>query len=191
MARTKEFDIDKAIDQALNVFWDNGYQQASLAMLTEATGLHKGSLYGTFKSKENLFQLSLDRYMQNTANAFLNSKKSASEYLRGFFSRKLNCSKIRRARGCLLMNSSLELAGDKNKKKRLDKMLSSVEENLRQVVISGVENNEFNLSVGVNEATERLMALAFTIEEMGKLGKDKAFLQNISNGVLKEFNITI
>ena len=40
MARTKEFDTDKAIDQALEVFWQHGYHKASLAQLTEATGLH-------------------------------------------------------------------------------------------------------------------------------------------------------
>lgn len=191
MARTKEFDIDEAIDQALEVFWTHGYQQASLARLTEATGLHKGSLYGAFKSKENLFKLSLERYMQNTGSAFKNSGKSSKQYLQDFFTTKINCNQARRDKGCLLMNSCLELSNDKKNKKQLERLFAMVESNLQEAISSGIKNKEFSTSGSVEEATERLVALAFTIEEMGKLGKDKKFLTNISNGILKEFNISI
>ncbi|WP_051581514.1 TetR/AcrR family transcriptional regulator [Pseudonocardia acaciae] len=46
----------------MRVFWQRGYTEASLELLAEATGLGRGSLYGTFGSKDALFRASLDRY---------------------------------------------------------------------------------------------------------------------------------
>ena len=41
MARTREFDMDQALDAALSTFWTQGYQATSMTDLMEATGLHK------------------------------------------------------------------------------------------------------------------------------------------------------
>ncbi|HVE05963.1 MAG TPA: TetR/AcrR family transcriptional regulator [Paraburkholderia sp.] len=65
MARPREFDEDYVLEQALHVFWDRGYEAASLAELQEATGLTKSSLYKAFESKEGLFRYALDRYHRN------------------------------------------------------------------------------------------------------------------------------
>ncbi|MBP0592268.1 TetR/AcrR family transcriptional regulator [Paraburkholderia sp. LEh10] len=62
MARPREFDEDEVLQQALHVFWEKGYDAASLADLQEATGLTKSSLYKAFESKEGLFRRVLDRY---------------------------------------------------------------------------------------------------------------------------------
>ena len=87
------------------------------------------------------------------------------------------------------MNSSLELAGENKDAKRLSAMLAGVEANLRSAVETGVESGEIAKSVDSEKMAQRLLALAFTIEEMGKLGKDKDFLVNIANGTLKELKI--
>jgi AcrR family transcriptional regulator len=62
MARPREFDEDYVLERALHVFWERGYEAASLAELQEATGLTKSSLYKAFESKEGLFRHVLDRY---------------------------------------------------------------------------------------------------------------------------------
>jgi len=64
MGRPREFDVDKALDQALNVFWRNGYEGASIADLTGAMGINPPSLYAAFGNKEGLFRKALDRYVQ-------------------------------------------------------------------------------------------------------------------------------
>lgn len=65
MARPREFDEDDVLERALHVFWDRGYESASLADLQDATGLTKSSLYKAFESKEGLFRRVLDRYNRN------------------------------------------------------------------------------------------------------------------------------
>ena len=64
MAGRKQFDVDQVIDQAMHVFWRCGYAGASLEQLSAATGLGRGSLYGTFGSKDGLFLKALQRYSE-------------------------------------------------------------------------------------------------------------------------------
>lgn len=62
MGRHREFDVEKALDSALCVFWRKGYEGASYADLTEATGVERPALYSAFGNKEALFRLALARY---------------------------------------------------------------------------------------------------------------------------------
>ncbi|PLW71812.1 TetR family transcriptional regulator [Streptomyces sp. SCUT-3] len=65
--RPREFDVDEAVDTALAVFWDRGYEGATLADLTDAIGIRRGSLYAAFGSKEALFDQVLLRYGETIA----------------------------------------------------------------------------------------------------------------------------
>ncbi len=61
--RPREFDADDVLDKALKVFWERGFQGASLSDLTAATGVARTGLYAAFGDKENMFLAALDRYM--------------------------------------------------------------------------------------------------------------------------------
>ena len=62
MGRPRAFDIDQALDQALHVFWEKGYEGTSITDLTEAMGINPPSLYAAFGNKETLFKKALNRY---------------------------------------------------------------------------------------------------------------------------------
>ena len=62
MGRPRGFDLDQALEQAMQVFWRLGYEGASLAELTKAMGINSPSLYAAFGSKEGLFKAVLDHY---------------------------------------------------------------------------------------------------------------------------------
>ena len=64
MGRPRSFDKDKALDQAMEVFWRKGYEGASLADLTKAMGINPPSLYAAFGNKEGLLKAALDRYAE-------------------------------------------------------------------------------------------------------------------------------
>lgn len=70
--RPRAFDIDEALEQALQVFWRKGYLGTSLTDLTEAMGINRPSLYATFGNKESLFRKVLDRY-SDRQTAYLQS----------------------------------------------------------------------------------------------------------------------
>ena len=64
MGRPREFDPDQVLDQALELFWQKGYEGASLSDIVHATGIGKASLYAAFGNKEAFFRKVLDRYHQ-------------------------------------------------------------------------------------------------------------------------------
>ena len=65
MARTRVFEIDRAIEIATDLFWRNGYERTSLAELTNAMGIAPPSFYFAFGSKEGLFKRVLEQYMRS------------------------------------------------------------------------------------------------------------------------------
>ena len=60
--RPREFDLDDAIERALDLFWRRGYEGTSISELTEALGITRASLYAAFGSKEGLFRRVMERY---------------------------------------------------------------------------------------------------------------------------------
>lgn len=67
LGRPREFDTEKALDEAMEVFWRHGYEGATIAELTGAMGINPPSLYAAFGSKEGLLRAALDRYSAKRA----------------------------------------------------------------------------------------------------------------------------
>jgi len=61
--RPRSFDESEALDRAMRVFWQKGYEGTSTHDLTVVMGIQPGSLYGTFGNKEELFRRVLARYL--------------------------------------------------------------------------------------------------------------------------------
>jgi AcrR family transcriptional regulator len=60
--RPLSFDRDTALDRAMHVFWEHGYEAASISDLTAAMGITPPSLYTAFGDKEHLFLEAIERY---------------------------------------------------------------------------------------------------------------------------------
>jgi AcrR family transcriptional regulator len=67
MGRPRGFDTERALEEAMEVFWRRGYEGATVAELTAAMGINPPSLYAAFGSKEGLLKAALDRYSQRHA----------------------------------------------------------------------------------------------------------------------------
>ncbi|MPZ37428.1 MAG: TetR family transcriptional regulator [Rhizobiales bacterium] len=68
MGRPREFDVDQALDRALDVFWRNGYEGTSISDLTAAMRINPPSLYAAFGNKAGLYRKALDRYVERRTN---------------------------------------------------------------------------------------------------------------------------
>lgn len=110
IGRPRAFDTDKALDRALQVFWQKGYEGASLSDLTEAMRINRPSLYAAFGDKETLFRKTLDRYADGPAayiREALNeptARAVAERLLRGASDLQTD---PRNPRGCLTVNGAL------------------------------------------------------------------------------------
>src|SRR5689334_5249101 len=111
MAGVKQFDRNEVLDRAMTVFWTRGYEASSIDDLVQATGIGRGSLYGTFGDKRQLFLAALDRYW-NTVGMEMFAELSDPDPRQAI--ERMFDALIRRAsnpkfpRGCLFTNTSLE-----------------------------------------------------------------------------------
>lgn len=110
MGRPREFDLDEALDRALEVFWAKGYEGTSIPDLTEAMGINRPSLYAAFGNKEELFRKALDRYAEKPAGyvrealAEPTARAVMEKLLRGAAD---SLSDRKHPRGCLLVQGAL------------------------------------------------------------------------------------
>jgi TetR/AcrR family transcriptional repressor of nem operon len=114
MARTKEFNPEKTLDAAVEVFWQTGYERTSLDDLMEGMGIARQSLYDTFGDKRALYLKALERYRNNrqaALRAIFAGDRSVKKAFARLFEDLINESRKQHQRGCLLLNANVELGG--------------------------------------------------------------------------------
>lgn len=80
VGRPRAFDMDAALEKALEVFWRKGYDGTSLSDLTEAMGINKPSLYAAFGNKEQLFLKAIELYESRPCSFFLPALEKPTAY---------------------------------------------------------------------------------------------------------------
>jgi AcrR family transcriptional regulator len=81
------FDRDAALEAAMLLFWQRGYEGTSMADLTHAMGLNPSSVYAAFGDKHALFQLAVNRYMELRAQYAVKALKEPTleKFIRALF----------------------------------------------------------------------------------------------------------
>ena len=113
--RPRTFDVEAAVERAMDVFWSRGYHGTALPDLLRATKLSRGSLYAAFGDKHSLFLRALDRYIADALARMEFEFDPRNDpigglrtYLAGYVERT---SGSNGRRGCLLVATAMELAG--------------------------------------------------------------------------------
>src|SRR5260370_35574936 len=130
--RPREFDIDKALDQATQVFRERGYNATSIGDLISAMGVASGSIYKAFQDKRAVFRAAFDRYMSlrnDQLGHVARTDKPARERLRDVLIFYVESSKgIEGRRGSLRVGSAAQLASvDRQVPARVSASLASTE----------------------------------------------------------------
>lgn len=112
MARQKEFDPESALQRAIHVFWQKGYDGTSVQDLVNEMGVHKRSMYDTYGDKRSLFLLAVARYAdqeEEQQRLLVGKAASPAQALR-----QLLESSVRvppgQPLGCLLVNCATDVA---------------------------------------------------------------------------------
>jgi TetR/AcrR family transcriptional regulator, transcriptional repressor for nem operon len=116
MARPRKFDEKKALNDALELFWEKGYEATSITNLTKRMGINRPSLYDTFGDKRGLFQSAINAYQQNYLDKLhniLETNGSGFGGIEAVFVRFVESANNPAAqRGCFFVNSIAELAAN-------------------------------------------------------------------------------
>lgn len=113
MPRHREFDPEKALEAAMRLFWQKGYEGASYADLSAATGVARPGLYAAFGDKRTLFLKALDLY-ERQEMAFMRdalNRPSALEVIETLLRQSAKANlQPGKPHGCLGINGALACA---------------------------------------------------------------------------------
>lgn len=147
MARPQAFDQQQVLQNAMELFWRQGYASTSIRDLTAATKLQPGSLYGAFKNKRQLFLNALDLYFSGLLAAVSEMRQGQQpplERIPQFFQALLQqTQQDADHKGCLLVNTLLEIpTNDAEINLRVSQMLQQVEQSFCEVLLEAKERGE-------------------------------------------------
>lgn len=181
----KSFNIDKAIESAMILFWEKGYSDSSMTNLLDVTGLTKGSFYNAFGSKRDLFLKALLKYdqdMRRSALQKLIAMDDPKKAIEAFFDTNIretagDCDK----KGCFIINTSLDLAShDKDIQKIVTKAFSETENFFKQMIKLGQERGDISKTINPDDTAKSLVGTLVAIRVLGRGVYDKADLQALS-----------
>jgi TetR/AcrR family transcriptional regulator, transcriptional repressor for nem operon len=181
MPRPKTFDEDAVLGQAVQLFWQQGYEGTSLADLEAHLGLGRQSLYNTFGDKQALFLKALDRYRSGAgeqALAPLNAPGAGLEAIRAFFRWSVETLTAPGARqGCFVANTILERGSqDPDALLRCNLSRDLLERAFRRTLAQAKARGDVAATIDV-EATATLLVLQnYGLNVMSKTGASAAEL---------------
>lgn len=165
MARPREFDIDEALNRAMEAFWRRGYEATSMTDLVDAMGVQKGSIYKAFKDKHSLFMAALQRYMDTIYDAARQVLTRADSPVEGIGSWLVQTRRLGRdgkmRKGCLGINSMAELAPhDREVSKLMQRHFDRMESLLVGVITEGQEQGQLRRDVPARRLAHFLSVFA-------------------------------
>lgn len=111
--RSAEFDRDRVLRSAMDVFIAKGYSNTSMQDLKQATGLHPGSIYCAFKNKRGLLLAALEHYRNQRYTQFVTLFAESSSVLgaiSAYLDQVVDECEREQIKDCLLQKSLSELA---------------------------------------------------------------------------------
>ena len=186
----KSFDEEDAIAKAMKVFWEKGFEPASITDLVASTGITRGSLYNAFGGKEQLFVKALLKYDQENRRAMLaeleamdDPKRSITTLFDGIVAETLADTE---KKGCFLVNTSSELATHGEEVNRIVRNgIREFEAFLRRSIEVGQARKDFPESLDAAATAKALLAMIVAIRVLGRGVFDKSALTTIADQALR------
>lgn len=182
--RPKQFDPDCALDRAMMLFWERGYDKTSLGDLLEAMGISRQSLYDTFGDKRKLYLLALDRYrarQQRELVAELFEEDASLPAIKAVFDRLVHNCACGQRRACMLGSSTLErLEADVDVKERVRQQLREVEKRFQAAIENATRKGELGAVVDSRAIARHLVN---TLQGMSVLSKGGATAEEMKDVV--------
>ncbi|MED4453921.1 TetR/AcrR family transcriptional regulator [Metabacillus fastidiosus] len=192
MGRTREFDEEKALDAAMQLFWEKGYEATSLSDLTSRMGIQRPSIYSAFGGKKELFEAALRKYMMSRASHVrtkLQNSPSVKDAFRTFFEDVVaeeygeGCS-----RGCFCINTMVELAPHDEKFEILTRehqMYLSVI--FQETIERGIQSGELKIEGNAKALSQALIVSLIGLTVIIKARPERSFVDNTIDVILTSF----
>jgi TetR/AcrR family transcriptional regulator, copper-responsive repressor len=145
--RPLSFDREAALEAAMHIFWEHGYEGATISELTAAMGITAPSLYTAFGDKERLFWEAIERYVEGPGSG-LPRALAEEPTARGAIERLLReaANELTRSshpRGCMMTMAAMNCTvASSHIQAALAKRRAAAETGMRERILQGVREGE-------------------------------------------------
>jgi len=189
MARPREFDEATVLEAAMNCFWAQGYELTSIRDLAEQMGITGASLYNAFGDKRSLYRQVLGHYLEQTVRDRVARLEQLPPFpaIRTFFDEIVERSVTdKQRRGCMLVNSALELAPyDPEFQKLVAQEMIFIEAFFRRCIEAGQKDGTISAIRPGAELAKLLLSVLLGIRVLARTRPERAVLEDAANGALE------
>jgi TetR/AcrR family transcriptional repressor of nem operon len=184
MARPREFDENAVLDAAVRCFWQRGYAATSVRDLVDEMGIAGASLYNAFGDKRSLFRAALDRYYsQSFGDRVLRfehrlpPRQAISAFFGEIIERSLD---DKERKGCLLVNSAVELAShDRGSRRAIEAILAEMEDFFRRCAVAGQADGSISTGQTAEDFGRLLLAVLIGIRVISRTRPERTLLEGM------------
>jgi len=174
--RPREFDMNLALDQAIRVFREQGYNATSIPDLVAAMGLASGSIYKAFRDKRAVFLAAFDRYTflrNEQLAAIARTAKPARERISDVLAFYVESARgVEGRRGCMVVGSAVELAlSDREVAARVSASLARNEAFLADLIRLGLKDKSLPGRIDPEDTARVMVYLTQGLRVVGKSGR--------------------
>jgi TetR/AcrR family transcriptional repressor of nem operon len=189
MARLKAFDEQRAIDAAVDCFWSRGYEATSVRDLADSMGIGGASLYNAYGDKRALFSKSLERYANRSMReriARLEARHRPKQAVQAFLAEIIDRSlKDPDRRGCLLVNSALDVAPHDAKIGRVVAgYLDEIRAFFRRNLEAAREAGQLPRKLDPDKVSGHLLGVVLGIRVLARTGAKRRLLEGVARPAL-------
>jgi TetR/AcrR family transcriptional repressor of nem operon len=189
MARPREFDEATVLEAAMNCFWAQGYELTSVRELAKQMGITGASLYNAFGDKRSLYRQVLGHYLEQTVRDRVARLEQLPPFpaIRTFFDEIVERSVTdKQRRGCMLVNSALELAPyDPEIQKLVAQEMIFIEAFFRRCIEAGQKDGTISAIRPGAELAKLLLSVLLGIRVLARTRPERAVLEDAANGALE------
>ena len=188
MARPREFDDEAVLDAAIQCFWSRGYEATSVKDLIGKTGITAASLYNAFGDKRALFRAALDHYVEGSIGERIRRCESRPprEAINAFFEEILRRSlSDREHKGCMLVNSALEMAPhDAAFRTAIARVLDRIETFFLNCIKTGQADGTITRAIPGEDLARHLLAVLMGVRVLARVRPERALLEGAVTSAL-------
>ncbi|MFB6729437.1 TetR/AcrR family transcriptional regulator, partial [Bacillus mobilis] len=177
MGRKISFNKEHALNKAMHLFWEKGYDATYISDLIETMGISRSTLYDSFGDKDALFKLVLEHYKnygsqkRNLLFTGINTKTALTSF---FYQHIEKCYSDEIPKGCIITNSSLLIGQiDPAIEEILINDFNELEKAFKQVIEEGKRKGEISQEADTELVAYSLLNLNHSLNVMSKYKKEK------------------
>lgn len=187
--RPRSFDRQFALQRAMEVFWDRGYQAASMSDLTGAMGINSPSLYAAFGSKEELYREAIAHFAATESDDILSPLQhapTARAAIEGYLmASAATFTRPGRPPGCMVVLSAVNAVGVGEETSRiLREMRAGSVTMIEERLIRAVAEGELPASLDLRALASYYVTVQQGMSIQARDGASRAMLEAIVQGAM-------